>query len=65
MDVDQLEEWSLRAVQSLQEIVDEAQAASGNPDGDDQSIDLRLLIEEHSRICSGMPTWQMLLKEKQ
>lgn len=64
MNVDELEDWALRAVQTLQDIVDEAQESSGNPDGTDALIDIRQLIEEHQHIQSGLPVWQIQLRNK-
>ena len=36
MNQEYLEDWAGRAVQELQEFCDEAQAAAGNPDGEEQ-----------------------------
>jgi hypothetical protein len=55
MNFDDLEDWALRAAEALQEFCDEAQLASGNPDGEDQLKDIRALIAEHSRIEAGLP----------
>lgn len=56
--VDILESWAQRAAEALQEFCDEAQVASGNPDGECQLLDIRQLLDEHSRIMAGIPTWQ-------
>lgn len=58
MNHDELEDWALRALQTLQDFCDEAQAAAGNPDGEDQLLDVRALMLEHERIAAGLPTWQ-------
>lgn len=58
MNYEELEDWALRAAEALQQFCDEAQEASGNPDGEDQLRDIRKLIEEHHRIESGLPAWQ-------
>lgn len=55
---DELEDWSIRAAEALQEVCDEAQKAAGNPDGEDQLQDFRVLLAEHSRIMQGQPAWQ-------
>lgn len=51
--LDQLEEWAPRAAQALQDIADEAQAASANPQGQDQCTDLRALIAELDAILAA------------
>lgn len=56
IDHDDLENWSVRAAQELQEILDDADEA-GNNEGCCSSI--RGLLAEHSRIMSGKPIWQM------
>ena len=61
MDHQELEDWSRRAVQALQAICDEAQISAGNPGGEDQCQDLRILLDEHARIISGQPLWQAQL----
>ena len=58
MNIDELEDWSQRAAQALQDFCDEAQVSAGNPDGEDQLLDIRALLHEHSRICAGRPLWQ-------
>lgn len=56
INYDDLENWSCRAAQELQEILDDVEEA-GNSEGCCASI--RGLLEEHNRIISGMPLWQM------
>lgn len=51
--LDQLEDWAPRAAQALQDVADEAQAASDNPDGRDQCRDLRALIDELDAILAN------------
>lgn len=53
IDVDALEDWSLRVVQVLQDACDDAQVGAGNPDGTDQLPDIRELLAEHHRIMLG------------
>jgi hypothetical protein len=56
-----LDEWAVRAGQALQEICDEAQEAAGNPDGEDQCLDLRELLRELDYLILGKPSWQQEL----
>jgi hypothetical protein len=56
INYDDLENWSCRAAQELQEVLDDAEEA-GSSEGCCASI--RGLLEEHNRIISGMPLWQM------
>lgn len=56
-----LEDWALRAMQTLQDVVDDAQAAAGNPDGTDQCRDIRALMDEFERLRQGKPTWQVTI----
>ena len=58
IDKDDLIAWADRAAQDLQEFCDEAQAAAGNPDGEDQLRSTRALIAEYDAIKSGKPVWQ-------
>ncbi len=58
MNQGELESWSLRALQTLQDFCDEAQEAVGVPDGDDQLPDVRALMLEYERIAQGLPSWQ-------
>ena len=60
-DYNELENWSVRVAEALQEICDEAQEAAGKPDGENECIDLRMLLHEHSKIMLGEPLWQDLL----
>jgi hypothetical protein len=55
---DELEDWALRTMQTLQEVCDDAQVAAGNPDGEDQCQDIRALMDEYERIMQGLPAWQ-------
>ena len=57
MNIAELEEWSVFACEALQEFCDEAQIAAGNPDGEDQLLDIRALLADHSRIMAGQPRW--------
>jgi len=50
-----LEDWSIRVAELLQELCDDAQATTGNPDGDDACPDIRALLDEHSKIMQGQP----------
>lgn len=61
MNHDELEDWSHRAAQALQECCDDAQAAAGNPDGEDQLRDIRALLQEHCDIIKGDDSWQAML----
>lgn len=53
IDLEALEDWSLRVAQILQDVCDDAQAAAGNPDGADQLPDIRALLDEHNRIMNA------------
>lgn len=55
INCDDLESWSCRAAQELQDVLDDAEEA-GNNEGCCSSI--RGLLEEHNRIIAGMPLWQ-------
>ena len=61
IDTDDLIAWADKAVQDLQEFCDEAQAAAGDPYGDDCLRGTRALIAEYDAIKSGRPTWQSQL----
>lgn len=50
MNHEALEDWSLRAMQALQDVCDEAQDAAGDPDGEDQCLDLRELMAEFEEM---------------
>ncbi len=63
INVDELESWSCRAAQELQEFCDEAQVAAGNPNGEDQLMGVRALLVEHNRIIQGLPLWQALVAD--
>ena len=58
MNHEELEDWSLRTMQLMQDFCDEAQVAAGNPDGEDQLPDVRALMFEYECIAAGRPTWQ-------
>ena len=58
MNYEDLERWSQRAAEALQEFCDDAQEAAGIPEGECQLMDIRLLLAEHSRIILGLPMWQ-------
>lgn len=54
--IERLENWATMAAQELQDILDDAQEAAGNPDGVDQMPATRMLLRELDEI---MPTgWQ-------
>jgi len=55
VNVNDLEDWSVRVAEVLQDICDDAQVNAGNPDGDDQCPDIRELLDEHTRIMNGQP----------
>jgi len=57
MDIAQseaLQLWSDSACQALQEFCDDAQVASGNPDGEDQLLDIRDLLNDHVKISKDI-----------
>lgn len=58
INYDDLQNWSVRAAEALQEICDETQLAAGDPSGENERQDLRGLLLEHSRITLGQPVWQ-------
>lgn len=58
---DDLEDWALRAMQTLQDIVDQAQQNTGDPDGESECRDIRALMDEFERLRQGKPTWQVTL----
>lgn len=59
MNVDDLEDWAIRASQAMQDIIDEAERAEGN-DGEttapvsDCCPDLRALLSELDQIVAGV-----------
>lgn len=62
MNYDELEDWSLRAAQALQDVVDECEQSEGYPGGGKEACaDLKVLLDEHSRIMRGEPSWQARL----
>jgi len=61
MNHDHLEDWAYRVAQVLQDFCDEAQEAVGNPDGEDQLLDVRAMLLELDRIARGLPPWQAIL----
>lgn len=46
LNYDDLEDWACRAAQWMQEVIDDAQAAAGDPDGDSECRDGRALLAE-------------------
>jgi hypothetical protein len=61
MNYEDLEIWSQRAAEALQDFCNEAQEAIGIPEGECQLMDIRNLLAEHARIVSGLPNWQIHL----
>lgn len=55
INYDELEDWALRTLQTLQDFCDDAQEAAGNPDGEDQLPDVRALMLEYEQIAAGQP----------
>lgn len=53
MNHDDLECWCIRAAQWMQDVIDEAQAAAGDPDGDTECADGRALLEELDKLIAG------------
>lgn len=53
IDLEALEDWSLRVAQILQDVCDDAQMSSGNPEGNDQLPDIRALLDEHNQIMNA------------
>ena len=62
MNYEHLEDWAGRVVQELQEFCDEAQAAAGNPDGEDQLLSVRVLIREYEDIAADRNPWKSQLR---
>lgn len=58
MIYDDLEAWAYRAMDELQTFCDEAQAAEGNPDGDDCLAGTRALMAEFDLIKQFLPLGQ-------
>lgn len=58
MNQEHLEDWAGRAAQELQEFCDDAQAAAGNPDGEEWLQSVRILIKEYEDIAAGRTPWQ-------
>lgn len=54
MNVDDLECWCIRAAQWMQDVIDDAQAAAGNPDGETECMDGRHLLEELDAIIADL-----------
>ena len=52
----QLEDWAIRAGQVMQDIVDEAQLAAGEPDGVGECPDIREMLSELDALV--VPRWQ-------
>ncbi len=61
MNQAELENWSLMALQTLQDFCDEAQEAAGDPDGEGELTDVRAVMAEYERIAQGLPAWQGIL----
>jgi len=59
MDInhDDLECWAARAMQELQDIVDDAQQATGDPDGESELKSVRILMAEYELIADGRNPW--------
>ena len=53
MSIYDLEDWSNRAAQALQEFCDDAQDAAGDPVGVNELQDIRELLKEHTTIVIG------------
>jgi len=64
MNHDELVSWSTRAVWLLRDLCAEAQAAAGNPQGEDQCQDIRALLAEYERIEQGLPAWQARVNDQ-
>lgn len=60
---DDLDDWAFRTMQALQDIVDEAQLAAGDPDGESECRDIRALMAEYEAIRRGEQTWQFRLAD--
>lgn len=63
MNIEELEDWAFRAMQALQEVVDDAQMAAGKPDAEDEALDIRGLMAEYERIARGQPAWQARISD--
>lgn len=50
---DQLEWWCIRAAQWMQEVIDDAQQATGRPDEETEQIDGRNLLSELDALIAG------------
>lgn len=61
MNQPDLEDWSLRAMQTLQDFCDEAQEAAGDPDDEGELRDVRAVMADYERIAQGLPAWQSIL----
>jgi hypothetical protein len=53
MNIDDLEDWAIRAGQAMQEIIDDAEHAEGESDNA-CCADLKALLEELDRIVAGV-----------
>lgn len=63
VNVEDLEDWAIRASQAMQDIIDEAERAEGG-DGTSNTAccqDLKLLLVELDQIVAGVPAWQRLI----
>ena len=59
MNSHHLEDWAYRAAQTLQDFVDAAQEAAGDPDGDGELQDVRDLLRELDDT-GGLPSLRMI-----
>jgi len=64
MNQTELVSWSTRVTGLLREICAEAQAAAGNPQGEDQCPDILALLAEYQRIEQGLPAWQARVNDQ-
>lgn len=54
MNHDDLECWCIRAAQWIQDVIDEAQAAAGDKDGEGECVDGRCLLTELDAIIADV-----------
>ena len=54
MNQDELEDWALRVLQTLQDFCDEAQEAAGDPYGEGELLDVRVLMLEYEHMIKGL-----------
>lgn len=48
--IERLEQWAVMAAQELQDVVDDAQEAAGDPDGEGELPGVRMLLRELDEI---------------